>query len=244
MDIEGLGGKLVEQLVERELVRNPADLYALDVRTLASLERMAEKSAANVHASIERSRRVELQRFIYALGIPGVGEEVAKLLARHFATLDAFRSVDWPKLMADKEALRKDNAQRRKRGEPAREVPLDRGWFRRCQFAEHDPKADEVIDRPRDGARAGHHARAIRAAPVISRDREIWKLPRTASSRSWMLTSPSPGPPRCARTVGASKPTPSSAIEQRIALGSRCSWILTRAASACRSSMRPSCARS
>src|SRR5439155_13742640 len=70
----------------------------------------------------------------------------------------------------------------------------------------------------------------------------IWKLPRTASSRSWMLTSPTPGAPRCARTVGASKPTPSSAIEQRIALGSRCSWILTRAASACRTAfVRASC---
>ena len=150
MDIEGLGGKLVEQLVERELVRNPADLYALDVRTLASLERMAEKSAANMHASIERSRRVELQRFIYALGIPGVGEEVAKLLARHFGTLEAFRSADWPKLMADKEALRKDNAQRRKRGEPAREVPLEGIGPELAEAIDkfmHEPHNREVIER-------------------------------------------------------------------------------------------------
>jgi DNA ligase (NAD+) len=125
MDIEGLGDKLVEQLVERELVRDPADLYRLDVKTLSELERMGEKSAANVLAQIERSREAELQRFVYALGIPGVGEEVAKLLARHFRTLAALRAADWPTLMADKEAVRKENAQRRKRGEPAREVPLE-----------------------------------------------------------------------------------------------------------------------
>ena len=163
MDIEGLGGKLVEQLVERELVRNPAELYALDVRTLASLERMAEKSAANVHASIERSRRVELQRFIYALGIPGVGEEVAKLLARHFATLEAFRSADWPKLMADKEALRKDNAQRRKRGEPAREVPLEGIGPELAEAIDkfmHEPHNREVIERL---------ARALAIVPVARR---------------------------------------------------------------------------
>jgi DNA ligase (NAD+) len=125
MDIEGLGDKLVEQLVERDVVRNPADLYRLDAKTLTDLERMGEKSAANVLAQIERSRHVELQRFIYALAIPGVGEEVAKLLARHFRTLAALLGADWPTLMADKEAVRKDNAQRRKRGEPAREVPLE-----------------------------------------------------------------------------------------------------------------------
>ena len=125
MDIEGLGDKLVEQLVERDVVRNPADLYRLDAKTLTDLERMGEKSAANVLAQIERSRHAELQRFIYALAIPGVGEEVAKLLARHFRTLDALLGADWATLMADKEAVRKDNAQRRKRGEPAREVPLE-----------------------------------------------------------------------------------------------------------------------
>jgi DNA ligase (NAD+) len=125
MDIEGLGDKLVEQLVERDVVRNPADLYRLDAKTLSDLERMGEKSAANVLAQIERSRHAELQRFIYALAIPGVGEEVAKLLARHFRTLAALLGADWATLMADKEAVRKDNAQRRKRGEPAREVPLE-----------------------------------------------------------------------------------------------------------------------
>jgi DNA ligase (NAD+) len=125
MDIEGLGEKIVDQLVERDLVANPADLYRLDVATLAGLERMADKSAQNLFDNIEKSRQAELQRFIYALGVPGVGEEVAKILARHFGSLAAFLSADWPALMADKEALRKENAQRKKRGEPAMEVPLE-----------------------------------------------------------------------------------------------------------------------
>jgi DNA ligase (NAD+) len=125
MDIEGLGEKLVDQLVEKSLVANPADLYRLDAATLESLERMGEKSAQNLVAEIEKSRRTELHRFIYALGIPGVGEEVAKILARHFGTVEALAEADWPNLAADKEAARKENAQRKKRGERALEVPLE-----------------------------------------------------------------------------------------------------------------------
>jgi DNA ligase (NAD+) len=125
MDIEGLGEKLVDQLVERGLVANPADLYKLDAATLQGLERMGEKSAQNLVANVERSREALLHRFIYALGIPGVGEEVAKILARHFGSLEALAQADWASLAADKEAVRKDNAQRKKRGEPAREVPLE-----------------------------------------------------------------------------------------------------------------------
>jgi DNA ligase (NAD+) len=125
MDIEGLGEKLVDQLVERDLVQNPADLYKLDTATLAGLERMGDKSAENLVANIEKSRDAELQRFIFALGIPGVGEEVAKILARHFGSLESLAKADWPKLAADKEAVRKDNAQRKKRGEPLEPVPLE-----------------------------------------------------------------------------------------------------------------------
>ena len=125
MDIEGLGDKLVEQLVERDLVKSPADLYALDVAALAGLERMAEKSARNLVASIEGSREPELNRFIFALGIPGVGEEVAKILARHFGSLEALLAADWPTAAADKESVRKQNAQRKKRGEPPLAVPLE-----------------------------------------------------------------------------------------------------------------------
>ena len=125
MDIEGLGEKLVDQLVERDLVRNPADLYELTTETLSGLERMAEKSAANVLSNIEKSRAAELARFIYALGIPGVGEEVAKILARHFGSLEALMHAEWSSLAADKEAIRKENAQRKKRGEAPAPVPLE-----------------------------------------------------------------------------------------------------------------------
>ena len=88
MDIEGLGDKLVDQLVDGGIVRTPADLYKLGVTHLAALERMAEKSAANVERAIERSRETTLPRFIHALGIRNVGEVTARDLARHFGTLD------------------------------------------------------------------------------------------------------------------------------------------------------------
>ena len=125
MDIEGLGEKLVDQLVERELVASPADLYKLDAATLEALERMGEKSAQNLVATIDKSRDTDLHRFVYALGIPGVGEEVAKILARHFGSLEALVQADWPKLAADKEAARKENAQRKRRSEPPVGVPLE-----------------------------------------------------------------------------------------------------------------------
>lgn len=89
MDIEGLGEKLVDQLVDRGLVRDLSDLYRLDTSHLARLERMGEKSAANVGAAIEKSKDTTLARFIYALGIRTVGETTAKDLAQHFGSLDA-----------------------------------------------------------------------------------------------------------------------------------------------------------
>ena len=125
MDIEGLGDRLAEQLVELEMVANPADLYGLQVEPLAALERMGEKSARNLLASIERSRDATLGRFIFALGIPGVGEEVAKILARHFGALPALLEADWDRIAADKEEARKANAKRKRRGEPPVPVPLE-----------------------------------------------------------------------------------------------------------------------
>jgi len=94
MDIEGLGDKLVEQLVDAGVVRTPADLYRLGIASLAQLERMAEKSAANVVAGIERSKDTTLARFVFALGIRHVGEVTAKDLARHFGGLDALMGAD------------------------------------------------------------------------------------------------------------------------------------------------------
>jgi DNA ligase (NAD+) len=94
MDIEGLGEKLVDQLVDGDIVRTPADLYKLGLAKLAALERMAERSAGNVLAAIERSRETTLARFIYALGIRNVGETTAKDLARHFGGIDALMEAD------------------------------------------------------------------------------------------------------------------------------------------------------
>jgi DNA ligase (NAD+) len=94
MDIEGLGEKLVEQLVDAGVVHTPADLYKLGVAALSELERMAEKSAANVVAAIDKSRKTTLSRFIFALGIRHVGEATAKDLAQHFGKLDALMAAD------------------------------------------------------------------------------------------------------------------------------------------------------
>jgi DNA ligase (NAD+) len=94
MDIEGLGDKLVDQLVDAGIVRTPADVYKLGVAALAGLERMADKSAANVIAAIDKSRRTTLSRFIFALGIRHVGETTAKDLARHFGNLEALETAD------------------------------------------------------------------------------------------------------------------------------------------------------
>ena len=87
MDVDGLGDKLVEQLVETENIKDVADLYKLDLATLAGLERMAEKSAQNVIAAIEKSKDSTLERFIFALGIRQVGETTAKTLASSFGNL-------------------------------------------------------------------------------------------------------------------------------------------------------------
>jgi DNA ligase (NAD+) len=179
MDIEGLGEKLVDQLVERDLVANPADLYKLDTDTLAGLERMGPKSAENLAANIEKSRDAELHRFVFALGIPGVGEEVAKILARHFGSMQVLAQADWPKLATDKEAVRKDNAQRKKRGEPLEAVPLEgigpELMDSIVKFL-HEPHNQDVIARLTDRlrikgasvARAGAHGKSFVLTGALS----------------------------------------------------------------------------
>ena len=99
MDIEGLGEKLVEQLVDGAIVRTPADLYRLGLLALANLERMADKSANNLLAAIEQSKQTTLARFIYALGIRNVGEATARDLARHFGSLDSLLAADVAQLL-------------------------------------------------------------------------------------------------------------------------------------------------
>ena len=117
MDIEGLGEKLVDQLVDQGIVRTAAELYGLDASTLAGLDRMGDKSAANVVSAIDGSRNPALARFVYALGIPGVGEEVARILARHFGELPALLAADWPEVAERKKAVQKENAARKRKGE-------------------------------------------------------------------------------------------------------------------------------
>ncbi|MGN6082522.1 NAD-dependent DNA ligase LigA [Trinickia sp.] len=87
LDIDGLGEKIIDQLVEQNLVRTPADLFNLGFSTLVALERFADKSAQNLIDSLEKAKHTTLARFIFALGIPDVGESTAKDLARHFGSL-------------------------------------------------------------------------------------------------------------------------------------------------------------
>lgn len=94
MDIEGLGDKLVDQLVEQGMIHDPADLYGLSVSQLANMERMGEKSAQNVVAALERSKETTLPRFLFALGIRQVGETTARTLASHFGSLEAIMQAD------------------------------------------------------------------------------------------------------------------------------------------------------
>jgi len=94
MDIDGVGDKLVDQLVEKDLIHDAADQYLLTAKQLASLERMADKSADNVIKALEKSKSTTLARFIYALGIRDVGEATAQNLAQYFADLDAVMKAD------------------------------------------------------------------------------------------------------------------------------------------------------
>ena len=100
MDIEGLGDKLIEQLVDEQLVQSPVDIYRLDMPALVGLERMGEKSAMKLLAAIEQSKQSTLPRFIYALGIREVGEATALNLAQHFRRLDALRAASLEQLLA------------------------------------------------------------------------------------------------------------------------------------------------
>jgi len=99
MDIEGLGDKLVDQLVEANLVHTLADIYKLDLSTLSNLDRMANKSAQNILNALETSKQTTLARFIYALGMRNVGEATAKDLAKHFGNLPALMAADTEKLL-------------------------------------------------------------------------------------------------------------------------------------------------
>jgi DNA ligase (NAD+) len=93
LDIEGLGEKLIDQLVTQDRLRTPGDIYTLEAAQLSELERMGDKSAANLVAAIERSKATTLPRLLHALGITGVGESTAQELARHFGSLAALQAA-------------------------------------------------------------------------------------------------------------------------------------------------------
>jgi DNA ligase (NAD+) len=99
MDIEGLGDKLVDQLVDGGLIRTLPELYTLGIGKLSALERMADKSAQNLVAALEASKATTLPRFLYALGIRQVGETTAKDLARHFGSIDAVMGASIEQLL-------------------------------------------------------------------------------------------------------------------------------------------------
>lgn len=94
MGIDGMGEKIVDVLVDKGLLKRPSDIYALSLETLAEIDRMGPKSAANLMAAINKSRTTTLDRFIFALGIRHVGEATARDLAAHFGTLEALRAAD------------------------------------------------------------------------------------------------------------------------------------------------------
>jgi DNA ligase (NAD+) len=100
MEIEFLGSKTVAQLVERGLVHSVADLYRLTKENLLELEGFADKSAENLLGAIETSRHMSLDRFVYSLGIPNVGQHVARVLATHFGSLEALMEASSEELVA------------------------------------------------------------------------------------------------------------------------------------------------
>ncbi|MDP7318152.1 MAG: NAD-dependent DNA ligase LigA, partial [SAR324 cluster bacterium] len=100
LDVETIGPALVVQLLERGLVRTPADLFRLNVEALSQLERMGKKSAENVVSGLERSKHCRLAALLHGLGIPNVGEKTARLLARRFGTLQTLQTVQHEQLLA------------------------------------------------------------------------------------------------------------------------------------------------
>jgi len=100
MNIDGMGESLVNQLIERGLVKNVADIYALTKKDLLNLERFADKSAQNILDEIEKSKRLPLERVIYGIGIRMVGERTAQFLAEHFGSMDALMNASQEELEA------------------------------------------------------------------------------------------------------------------------------------------------
>jgi len=152
LDIEGLGDKLVEQLIERGLIGDPADLFGLSVEILSGLERMGEKSASNLVAALDRSRSTTLPRFLYALGILGIGETIAANVAVACGTLEAVMGLRLSNLVEIKEsqAQRLHQLLSDESDLPARVdalAPLDGvKWFTRVHAAMLAEHFDSIAD--------------------------------------------------------------------------------------------------
>jgi DNA ligase (NAD+) len=129
MDIEGLGEKLVDQLVDQQLLQGFADIYlTLNLDNLSQLDRFGEKSARNLLAAIEKSKQAGPARLLFGLGIRHVGEEVARLLIDHFGSIDAMLALPeqhWTELIQSKAQIQKDNQARRKKRQALESVPLE-----------------------------------------------------------------------------------------------------------------------
>ena len=158
MDIDGLGDKLLSQLIDAGEVKSPADIYRLDAEKLAGLERMGDKSAQNLVDAIERSKQTTLDRFLYALGVPQTGESTARELARHFGELDAL-------LTAAQTDLPTAHAERDKDRCPLLQAVPDIGPIVAAHLCHFFTEAQnlEVIDRLRA---AGVHWPRIEQAPI------------------------------------------------------------------------------
>lgn len=138
LDIDGLGDKLVTQLVDKDWVKNVADLYDLTKEQLTSLDRMGDKSAQNIHDAIDGSKRTTLPRLLFGLGIPQVGEHMATLLAEHFGSIGALQQASEDELLTIREVG----------PETAREIraffalPQNLQVIRRLQHAGIDPTTE------------------------------------------------------------------------------------------------------
>lgn len=164
MDIEGLGDKLVDQLVDRKLIQDVADLYALDAETLAELERMGQKSAENLVAALKKSRSTTLPRFLHALGIPEVGEATATALATYFGDLDVLMQAadDYAVALSVSDDATAAARARRLKGEVLQQIPdVGPEVAARITVFFKEPHNQRVVDRLRA---AGVHWPAIKIA--------------------------------------------------------------------------------
>ncbi len=125
MDVEGMGEKLVDRLVELDWLTTPADLYRLDMARLVELDRYGEKSAANLMNAIKVSKGRSLARFLFGLGIRHVGEEVARQLASEYRSISSLMAENWAERQVQKLAILKENIRRRKISAPLQRVPLE-----------------------------------------------------------------------------------------------------------------------